>query len=470
VIRSIITCSTIAAIVLISSNLTACQPSDTVIYAQRIKLPEQAIKAVGQLPCDNNTQTLLNELGNLPAELQINEAVIKQLQNISADGKVSDDKLQEFRDLDQDGLSNADELIYDTNLLNPDTDADGLTDGQEVLTYKTDPLKPNPIIAHALKVNPDFSIKHLDVLQKIEADIDVGDNGQELVNVMIKYYPKVDENIPSLYDEIMKLPDFSRIEERDISASDEIFNLASNPKYREAFESMLNEGIQDERKYCTPLEALLWIAYDKEFHQNNPLDDYTLGKLLVASWQNTKESDNYKSERWKDLDIVRDRLNSIQLVIRYSIDNFTYDLDLYYRRYDTSMKTAIPVPWLNSLELFESKRGACGDQTGFVIDCLYRNGYTYDRFDINKDNAIAGLWAAGGNTLGHIIFLFIENGEYYSYDVSGKWRGDSNRGVKNGPFKSIHDAANDIMPGCGDSWALITPSGLTISSEYSISK
>ena len=44
-------------------------------------------------------------------------------------------------DKDMDGLGKCDEVKIGTDPLNPDTDGDGLTDGEEFLTYKTDPLK-----------------------------------------------------------------------------------------------------------------------------------------------------------------------------------------------------------------------------------------------------------------------------------------------------------------------------------------
>jgi len=46
-------------------------------------------------------------------------------------------------DKDKDGLGKCDELKIGTDPNNPDTDGDGLLDGEEYLTYKTDPLNPD---------------------------------------------------------------------------------------------------------------------------------------------------------------------------------------------------------------------------------------------------------------------------------------------------------------------------------------
>ena len=46
-------------------------------------------------------------------------------------------------DLDCDGLTNDEEIALGTNPDNPDSDADGLLDGEEVNTHGTDPLNPD---------------------------------------------------------------------------------------------------------------------------------------------------------------------------------------------------------------------------------------------------------------------------------------------------------------------------------------
>jgi len=46
-------------------------------------------------------------------------------------------------DSDNDGLTDAEEKTLGTDPNNPDTDGDGLFDGEEVKVYKTDPLNPD---------------------------------------------------------------------------------------------------------------------------------------------------------------------------------------------------------------------------------------------------------------------------------------------------------------------------------------
>ncbi len=46
-------------------------------------------------------------------------------------------------DVDNDGINKCDEEKFGTDPLNPDSDGDGLKDGEEILTYKTNPLDPD---------------------------------------------------------------------------------------------------------------------------------------------------------------------------------------------------------------------------------------------------------------------------------------------------------------------------------------
>jgi hypothetical protein len=54
-----------------------------------------------------------------------------------------DTNLKATIDSDKDGLTDEEELLYNTNPLNPDTDGDGLSDYEEVKIYNTDPLNPD---------------------------------------------------------------------------------------------------------------------------------------------------------------------------------------------------------------------------------------------------------------------------------------------------------------------------------------
>ncbi len=56
-----------------------------------------------------------------------------------ANGLDPNDPAMPYEDPDHDGLTNLQEFQYGTDPHNPDTDGDGLTDGQEVLLYHTNP-------------------------------------------------------------------------------------------------------------------------------------------------------------------------------------------------------------------------------------------------------------------------------------------------------------------------------------------
>jgi len=81
-------------------------------------------------------------------------------------------------DPDGDGLTNAEELAAGTNPTKSDTDADGLSDGQEVKTTKSNPTKPDTD-GDGLKDGEEVSTYHTDPL-KADTDGDRLKDGEEL--------------------------------------------------------------------------------------------------------------------------------------------------------------------------------------------------------------------------------------------------------------------------------------------------
>lgn len=224
-------------------------------------------------------------------------------------------------------------------------------------------------------------------------------------------------NYSELCEELLKLPDLKAMDARDKNAIENIAYLALNPKNKPAFESMLAEGIKDKRKYCTPLEALLWISYDREFDGTNPLQDYSTEKLVNDAWKNTTMSKNYTSERWRDFSEVIRRLNSPRLVALYMKSNIR----------------AVPEPagqdiHQSAVETFNRKEGDCEDHAMFAASCLDVNGYkSYVlgvRYDINQS--------------GHIVCLYNENERFF-------FTGDTQSlGTVKGPYSTIEEASKAI--------------------------
>ena len=79
-------------------------------------------------------------------------------------------------DCDGDGLNNGDEIANFTDVFNPDTDGDGVTDGQEVLVDFTNPIDPCSLVLASVTLTPDVSWGALD------CDGDGLTNAQEALN------------------------------------------------------------------------------------------------------------------------------------------------------------------------------------------------------------------------------------------------------------------------------------------------
>ncbi|MBM3173990.1 MAG: transglutaminase domain-containing protein [Chloroflexi bacterium] len=216
-----------------------------------------------------------------------------------------------------------------------------------------------------------------------------------------------------LYQELLKLPDLQEIDNKDEEALEDIALLASDPKNKPAFEAMLAEGMRDERKYCTPLEALLWIAYDGEFYGSNLLSNYSLTNLINEAWKKTTISNNYASEKWENFDQVVDRLNSPLLVSLYMRDNITHSGE--FRGHSQT-----------PLGTFNRKKGQCSDMAVFAAYILNKAGYDCKML-------IAGEFSTR-LTKTHAVCLYNSDNEFYTID----------NGIRRGPFPTIKDVALDI--------------------------
>lgn len=255
-------------------------------------------------------------------------------------------------------------------------------------------------------------------------------------------YLEAIELCPQLGSELRKLPQITDgLSPEDLEALDDICALyVDNPQTRQAFSLMMEESIEQASAYCTPLEALLWIAYDEELSQQDFWEDYSLEELLDHAWRETTASDCYQSEHWQDFDEVTRRLNSPTLLMVYMRDNFSYDWDKYKRWISGDHRWDMP------RDTFRKKKSDCGGQAIFGLHCLLRNGYQYDDFEQHTDNCacLLGCWnpEIPGYRDVHTVLLYKQDNAFFTLD-SGR---TTNTG---GPFGTVEMAATASLPSWG---------------------
>ncbi len=232
---------------------------------------------------------------------------------------------------------------------------------------------------------------------------------------------------PELALELMKLPDLKQIDIKDVEALEDIVTLVPYKSVGGiSFESMFNEGIKEKRKYSTPLQALVWSLYDyeKEFLQKEhwgkvylPGRPSELMRFVRYVWVISSESNDYRSDRWKNFDEVIDRLNSPALVYYYMSDNFSY----YYPGAALYMRES-------AYKTFLTKSGDCGNQSNFATYALRKNGYEAENLFLRfrPDRS------------GHVVTLYKDNLFYY---LDTTLRG--HEGIF-GPFESKEEAIRNL--------------------------
>ena len=193
---------------------------------------------------------------------------------------------------------------------------------------------------------------------------------------------------------------------------------------------MVNEGIKTKRKYCTPLEALLWIAYDKNIDKQNPLSDvnFEVSSLITDASTTTSISNNFRSSGWRNLNEVSDRLNSPSLIGIYMKLNFSYS-------YTPNEKEGVK----SAKQIFKTKSGACYDHALFATYLLRKNGY-------DKAWGTSAFFKRTVDGLaGHVANIYQDpkDKHYYSMDFGANGIGY----ISYGPFASIEEAAKKISLG-----------------------
>jgi hypothetical protein len=169
-----------------------------------------------------------------------------------------------------------------------------------------------------------------------------------------------------LAKEIGKLPEIqdgiSDIEAKAIELICKLY--AEDPdSFDKAFKQMYQVGKPEVRKYCSPLQALYWLALDDKLKQAD-ISDYALTGLLNKAWYMPGfELDG--TGRWDDFNDVTERLNSPDLVDYYVSRNFSYK----------KIRLTSLNDYKNPYNIFKIKQGECWLYTSFCTNCLKKAGY-----------------------------------------------------------------------------------------------
>lgn len=248
---------------------------------------------------------------------------------------------------------------------------------------------------------------------------------------------------PTLAHELGKLPDLhDGISNEEIGAIRVLIDLykmgASN--FDKVFEQMYKIGLPDVRKYCSPLQAFFWMAYDSDIEEIKKqlnvcltelpidrdwpfLESYETEYLLPNDWHFSDQ------KKWSDPKSIIDRLNSPELLEYWLMQNFKYDWDRFNpRRAHNAPQSAE--------KTIRRKKGVCHDAAYLAYVCLKRAGY--DVTTLNVWYSKQATRGGGGHAVCVIKMKQIDEDVYYIV-------GDTNApGFIVGPIESIKAAAKRI--------------------------
>jgi hypothetical protein len=298
------------------------------------------------------------------------------------------------------------------------------------------------------------------------------EGSRENINIVEakKALAKIGEKNSLLALELAKLPELKKsISIKEVESLNNIIMIYEiDPTcFNIAFDKMYKEGIPETRKFCTPLQALFWLSGKVQFSkQNNPLLNYDLESLLNKAWgihgivlpeedvkkilagrvyaedikdmkavlsKLSTDSSIFRNssylkevqEKWSNLNVVTDRLNSPRLIFKYIKPNIYYP---------NSIRGSAPT----SIEqTFKSRIGTCGSQALFVHYCLEKAGYDSVVIRYNCTVDFCGpkreRMSYTNPTPYHWTAAFKEGGAIYEIDGGRHYMG--------GPYKSYSEIA-----------------------------
>lgn len=235
------------------------------------------------------------------------------------------------------------------------------------------------------------------------------ENAEILVQFFISELQEAGEPYTKLVDELQILPDLQN-PEYDADLVKAFENITSicliYDASKENIQEMLDEGIKLKRKYCTPLQALLWLGKKELWSKlNNPMKNYSAKSLFTRTW------DFADKKEWEDFAVVTDRLNFPEAVGYYMYSRISY-------RYYIAPPGGIQI----AMDIFNKKSGNCSHQASFFNYCLNKNGYYARPLEIAE--------------ITHVVSLYRDkDGRFYVHDNSRK--ADPTYEIVKGPFSSI---------------------------------
>jgi hypothetical protein len=229
---------------------------------------------------------------------------------------------------------------------------------------------------------------------------------------------------PQIVQELGKLPEL----QDGISSEDEVnieklneFYFQNQVAFDQVFNEMYQVGLPENRKYCSPLQALYWLIEDGKIDDPHArLDHYSLVSLFYVSWDFDRNV-----ERWSDFNTVVDRLNAPELLHYYINRN------MYYKKNRTNSHTP--------KHTFLHGWGDCDDLAVFGKYILNRGGY--------KSKIRYVHWTFDNR--GHVgVVIKLEDGRYFlpvDFDqnqnrMSGPYENISQVDIKLSNGRSFHDS------------------------------